>query len=76
MHAAPCQQCAGKGKSAEAAIGAPLRPGHQHARALRLVAKEVLKDLWVASKEIHEKLQQQEANRSAKPRNESPLAAA
>lgn len=29
------------------AVGSLLRPGHQHARALRLVMKAILKDLWI-----------------------------
>lgn len=52
VHAAPCQQCAGKGKTPHA-VGSPLRDGHIHARALRLVAKAVLKDLWRESRRLH-----------------------
>lgn len=48
-HDAPCAQCGKKGKPAE--IGTDLRDGHKHARALRLVAKAVLKDLWLAARE-------------------------
>lgn len=29
-------------------------PGHSHADALRIVSKEILKDLWVESKRLHE----------------------
>lgn len=46
-HKAPCSQCGQKGKPAE--VGTPLRDGHKHARALRLVAKAVLKDMWIAA---------------------------
>lgn len=34
--------------------GSPLSPAHQHARALRLIAKEVLKDIYVEAKAWHE----------------------
>lgn len=36
--------------------GKPLTAGHQHNRALRKVSKEILRDLWIASKEYHESL--------------------
>lgn len=52
VHAAPCRRCGPAGKPAES--GSPLNAGHQHARALRLVMKEILKDLWRESKRIHE----------------------
>lgn len=51
-HPAPCARCGPAGKPA--AAGSPLSLGHQHARALRLVAKEVLRDLWREAKRIHE----------------------
>jgi hypothetical protein len=31
------------------AVGSPWRPGHQHAHALRLVGKAILRDLWQAA---------------------------
>lgn len=34
------------------ADGSPLSDGHKHARALRLVAKEVLRDLWSESRRL------------------------
>lgn len=52
VHSAPCQQCAGKGKT-PLAVGTELRDGHKHARALRAVAKAVLKDLWRESRRLH-----------------------
>lgn len=52
VHATACVRCGPAGKPAEA--GTPLNPGHQHARALRLVSKEILKDMWLESKRIHE----------------------
>lgn len=50
-HSAPCHRCGPAGKPA--AAGTPLSPGHQHARALRLVMKELLKDLWRESRRLH-----------------------
>lgn len=52
VHAAPCAQCGKKGQPA--GIGTELRDGHKHARAMRLVMKAVLRDLWVESKRIHQ----------------------
>jgi hypothetical protein len=51
VHAAPCAQCGPRGKPA--LPGSPLSKGHQHARALRAVAKAVLKDLWRESRRLH-----------------------
>lgn len=52
VHASECRRC---GPSGHPALpGSPLSLGHQHARATRLVCKEVLKNLWVAAREIHE----------------------
>ena len=44
---------AGRAKYAECDIS----DGHKHARALRLVAKAVLRDLWLESKRLHEETQ-------------------
>ncbi len=52
-HATPCARCGPAGKPAQP--GSPLSDGHKHARALRAVAKAVLKDLWLAARDIHEK---------------------
>ena len=52
LHAAECIRCGPKGKPAP--IGSPLSDGHKHARALRAVAKEVLKELWREARRIHE----------------------
>ncbi|MER5843246.1 hypothetical protein ABT099_23700 [Streptomyces prasinus] len=52
VHPEPCRRCGPAGKPALA--GSPLSAGHQHARAMRLVMKEVLKDLWLESKRLHE----------------------
>lgn len=44
LHPAPCPRCGPSGKPALA--GSPLSAGHQHARAMRLVMKAILLDLW------------------------------
>jgi hypothetical protein len=51
-HATECVRCGPKNKPAQP--GSPLSDGHKHARALRAVAKEILKDLWREAKRIHE----------------------
>lgn len=48
VHDRPCPQCHAKEP------GSPLKSGHVHARALRAVAKQVLKDLWAEAKRLHE----------------------
>lgn len=55
VHPAPCARCGPSGHPA--AAGSPLSAGHQHARALRLVSKAILRDLWVESKRLHEQAQ-------------------
>lgn len=52
VHATPCRRCGPSGKPADA--GTPLSAGHQHARAMRLVMKEILRDLWTESKRLHD----------------------
>lgn len=52
LHPAPCVRCGPAGKPA--AAGSPLSDGHKHARALRLVAKAILRDLWAAARDLHE----------------------
>lgn len=47
-HKVDCPRCKAK-------AGEPLSAGHAHARALRRVSKEILRDLWLLSKEWHEK---------------------
>jgi hypothetical protein len=46
-HAAPCVRCGPSGHPAE--TGSPWSKGHQHADALRIVGKEILRDLWLAA---------------------------
>jgi hypothetical protein len=52
VHTSPCVRCGPKGSPA--LVGSPLSDGHKHARALRLVAKEILKSLWLEGKRLHE----------------------
>lgn len=49
VHVAECPQCVGSANP-----GDPWRDGHRHADALRVVAKTVLKDLWIEARRIHE----------------------
>lgn len=44
VHAHECKRCGPSGNPAQP--GSPLSAGHQHARAMRLVMKRVLLDLW------------------------------
>lgn len=48
VHPFPCVRCGPKGKPA--LPGSELSAGHQHARAMRLTAKAILRDMWVASR--------------------------
>jgi hypothetical protein len=50
VHERPCVRCGPSGKPA--LPGTPLSPGHQHADALRIVAKEILKEMWLKSEPI------------------------
>lgn len=44
-HATPCVRCGPSGKPA--VEGSPWSAGHQHAHALRIVGKELLRDMWL-----------------------------
>jgi hypothetical protein len=46
IHVEACAPCHAKPEQ-------PWKPGHQHAAALRLVGKEILRDLWLAAREAH-----------------------
>jgi hypothetical protein len=46
IHIEACAPCHAKPEQ-------PWKPGHQHAAALRLVGKEILRDLWLAGREAH-----------------------
>lgn len=50
VHQAECKRCGPAGKPAQ--VGSPLSLGHQHARAMRLVAKATLRDLWIEGKRL------------------------
>lgn len=52
VHNVECARCGPAGRPALA--GSELSAGHRHARALRKVAKEILKDLWIEARTIHE----------------------
>lgn len=52
VHDRPCPQCNGAGRKDLEAT--PWRPGHQHADALRIVSKAILRDLWIAAREVHQ----------------------
>lgn len=51
VHRAPCVRCGPSGKPAP--IGSSLSAGHQHARAVRIVAKEILKEMWREAGRLH-----------------------
>lgn len=50
LHESPCVRCGPAGHPA--AAGSPLSNGHKHARALRKVGKDFLRDLWIASRQV------------------------
>jgi hypothetical protein len=52
IHSADCVRCGPKNKPALA--GSPLSDGHKHARAVRITAKEILKDLWIEARDLYE----------------------
>jgi hypothetical protein len=51
VHPTECVRCGPAGKPA--LPGSPLSAGHQHARALRRVSKEILRDLWLEARMVH-----------------------
>lgn len=50
-HPVECVRCGPKNKPAP--VGSPLSDGHKHARAIRITAKEILKDLWIESRGLY-----------------------
>lgn len=54
VHDAACPQCGPRGKPAQP--GSPLSKGHQHARALRKVAKKILEDMFLEAKRLQAEL--------------------
>ncbi|GAA4391576.1 TIGR-Tas system RNA-guided endonuclease [Tsukamurella soli] len=54
-HTLECKGCGTTlGLGGPAPVGSPLADGHAHARAVRIVAKEILKDLWLESKALYQ----------------------
>lgn len=51
LHEAECARCGPSGKPA--LPGTPWSDGHRHADALRIVSKEILKELWREARRIH-----------------------
>lgn len=51
VHTEECRRCGPKGQPAQP--GTPLSAGHQHARARRLIAKAILRDLWTEAQRLH-----------------------
>lgn len=51
-HATACVRCGPSGHPAQ--LGSPWSDAHRHADALRIVGKEILRDLWREAKRIHE----------------------
>jgi hypothetical protein len=64
VHAGECKRCGPSGSPAPA--GSPLSDGHKHARALRAVAKEFLRDLWLEARRVHETTEPHFANDPAR----------
>ena len=50
VHTQPCKRCGPAGKPAQP--GSELNDGHKHARALRLVGKAILKNLYSEAKKV------------------------
>lgn len=51
LHVAPCARCGPSGKPAQP--GSTWSDGHRHADALRIVSKDILRDLWLESRAAH-----------------------
>jgi hypothetical protein len=51
VHDVECRRCGPKGNPA--VVGSPRSAAHQHAMALRVAAKELLKGLWREARRIH-----------------------
>jgi hypothetical protein len=69
VHQVECKRCGPAGEPAQP--GSALSDGHKHARALRLVSKTILRDLWREAKRLHEL--PPAAIRAAIPKRVSPL---
>lgn len=51
LHAAPCVRCGPSGSPAQP--GTPWSKAHQHADALRIMSKELLRGLWAEGRRLH-----------------------
>ena len=51
VHVGSCNQCGPAGKPAQP--GSPLNPGHQKARAVRLVMRQILEIAYEAAQKVH-----------------------
>ncbi len=68
VHAEDCKRCGPKGKPAPQVQGSPLSAAHQHARAIRLIAKAILRDLWTEAKRLHTEYEHTEQQKSGAAR--------
>ena len=59
VHSAECKRCGPKGGPAQP--GSPLSAAHQHARAVRKVMKDILRDLWAEAQRLHIEAQENQA---------------
>lgn len=55
LHTDVCFRCGPSGSPAK--LGSPWSEGHQHGHAVRMVMKQVLLDLWLEAKRLHEAAQ-------------------
>lgn len=51
IHKVECKRCGPKGKPA--VVGSELSDGHKEMRAIRLMERAILEDLWLAARDIH-----------------------
>lgn len=54
VHQQPCVRCGPSGKPAQP--DSPLSAGHQHARAMRAMCKEILRGFWTEARRIHQEM--------------------
>lgn len=52
VHKRECHRCTPKGHP-PAPVGSPLKLSHEDARGVRVVAKEILRDMWSQARDIH-----------------------
>lgn len=69
VHAEECKRCGPSGKPAQP--GSDLSDGHKHARALRLVAKTFLRDLWEEARRLQQVGEARLATESARDLQEA-----